>query len=247
MKAIYLILIIFSLNIHARTTIIADLDDTIKIINSGNYVTIGFNALLRNRVFTGMPEFLQETRSYTDELHIVSGSPWFIRQTIVKTLRGSEIPFEKIILKSFRGLLESKYDFKVRKLREIIESSDDDIILLGDDVSYDALVHDVMMKSYPDRVLASYIHIIKGKPLPETATPHYTSFELAVREFEAGRMDEDSVNKIYALIMTETSMDLIIPGFAKCPQSEKPWEWMSGTKFAEEGAEVSQKIVNYCK
>lgn len=247
MKAITILLILFSFNIHARTTIITDLDDTIKIINSGNYVTIGFHALFRNRVFTGMPEFLQETRSYTDELHIVSGSPWFIRRTIIKTLNGSEIPYEKIVLKSFRGLLESKYDFKVRKLREIIEATSDDIILIGDDVSYDAKVHDVMMKSYPDRVLASYIHVIKGKPLPETAAPHYTSFELAVREFEAGRMDENSVNKIFSLVMAEDRMSLIIPGFAKCPSSEKPWEWMKETKFADEGSQISQKIVNYCR
>lgn len=247
MKVIYLILILFSLNIQARTTIIADLDDTIKIINSGNYITIGFNALFRNRVFTGMPEFLNESRSYSDELHVVSASPWFIRQTVVKTLRGREIEYEKIVLKSFRGLFESKYSFKLRKMRQIIEASDDDIVLLGDDVSYDPIVYDVLMRSYPDRVLASYIHVIKGKTLPDTAIPHWTSFELAAREYEAGRMDEESVLKIFELTLKENRMSRLIPGFAHCPTTDKPWEWMKDTVFSDEASQISQKIVNYCR
>ncbi len=248
MKTLFIsFLLCFTLKVSAGIIMIADLDDTIKIINSGNYVTISFNALLRNRIFTGMPEFLKESQLYSDGLHVVSASPWFIRKKIANSLDGSEIKYEAIVLKSFRGILESKYSFKVRTIREIIEATDDDIILLGDDVSHDPAVYDELVKLYPDRILASYIHVIKGKPLPESAIPHWTSFDVAVREYEAGRMNQESVFKIFETIMNEKKTSLIIPGFAHCPQDTSPWEWIKDSVFSEQASQISQKIVNYCR
>ena len=248
MKALFISFIIcFSLKVSAGIIMIADLDDTIKIINSGNYVTISYNALLRNRIFTGMPELLKETQAYSDELHVVSASPWFIRKKIVNSLNGSEIKYESIILKSFRGIFESKHSFKLRKIREIIDATNDDVILLGDDVSHDPAVYDEIVKEYPDRILASYIHVISGRPLPESAIPHWTSFDVAVREYEAGRMNQESVFKIFETVINEKKNSRIIPGFAQCPQDETPWAWMTDSVFSQQASQISEKIVNYCR
>lgn len=237
----------FTLKAFAGITMIADLDDTIKIINSGNYATISFNALLKNRVFTGMPELLEESREYSDKFYVVSASPAFIRKKIVSSLKSFDIRYDEIMLKSFRGLLESKHSFKLRTIQEIIEATEDDIILLGDDVSHDPAVYDELVKLYPDRILASYIHVIKGRPLPESAIPHFTSFDVAVLEYEAGRMHQDAVMRIYETLMNEKKLQRIIPGFALCPQDERPWESLKNSAFSEEASQISEKIVNYCR
>lgn len=241
-----LIALLFNTGLFAGTTIISDLDDTIKIINSDNYVTISYHALLKNRFFTGMPEFLEESRTYSEKLHVVSGSPKLIGKKIAKSLKSKNIQYESIILRRFKEMFESKYDFKVRKIREMIESTDDSIIFLGDDVSHDPEVYDLLVKSYPDRILAGYIHVIKNRPIPETMIPHWSSFELAVREYEAGRMKKESVHKISEVILNETRMERIIPGFAHCPKDLARWDWTRGTLFSEEAIKVSEKIVNYC-
>lgn len=248
MKVLLLSFILcFTFKVSAGITMITDLDDTIKIINSGNYATISFNALLRNRIFSGMPELLNETQSYTDELHVVSASPWFIRKKIVKSLDGSEIKYESIVLKSFRRIFESKHSFKSRKIREIIEATEDDIILLGDDVSHDPEVYDDLVKIYPDRILANYIHVIKGKSLPESAIPYWTSFEVAVREYEAGRMNQESVFRVFDSVVNESNKERIIPGFAHCPEDKTLWKWMKDSLFSHEASQISEMIVNYCR
>lgn len=232
---------------YAGITMIADLDDTIKIINSGNYATISFNALLRNRVFTGMPELLRESREYSDKFYVVSASPAFIRKKVVNSLNKFDISYDEVLLKSFRGLLESKHSFKLRSIQEIIEATEDDIILLGDDVSHDPAVYDELVKLYPHRILASYIHVIKGRPLPDSAIPHFTSFDVAVLEYEAGRMKQDSVMRIFEILMEEKKLQRIIPGFALCPQDESPWKSLENSAFSEEASQISEKIVNYCR
>ena len=243
---IYSIFLSLSFNVSAGISIIADLDDTIKIINSGNYVTITYHALVKNRFFAGMPLFLEEAQTYSDEFYIVSGSPNFIRKKVVSSLEGQGIKYESVILKSFKELLESKYDFKLRRIQELIETSENDVILLGDDVSHDPDVYDTIQKAYPDRVLAVYIHVIKNRPLPETLIPHWTSFDLAVHEFKAGRMNLDSVHKIYETLMAEEEMNLIIPGFAHCPKSNDPWSWMNDSEFAQEASLISERIIDHC-
>src|SRR5690606_40571613 len=100
MKTLTLLFCLFcSLSLYARLVVVSDLDDTIKIINSGNEVEAARNALTTNLVFTAIPSFYQELARYTDELHILSAGPSLLRNKIINDLGIHNIEFKELELR----------------------------------------------------------------------------------------------------------------------------------------------------
>ncbi len=230
---------------YGSITIVSDLDDTIKITNSGREVDSTYNALFTENVFTAIPEFLDSARAYTDELHVVSASPTVIRAKILSTLAKKKIKIDSLTLRNFlRG--ESKLIYKVRAIKAIMDQSGDDFIFLGDDVGQDPEVYDELMKLYPNRVLASYIHVVNGRKLPESVIPYFTTFDLYLREYMAGRMTKAAVEKGVSVFKAETNPKLIIPDFAQCPKTPAVWYWQAPTIFVSDAMALAAKINRYC-
>ena len=104
----------------AAITLISDMDDTIKITNAGDFPTAAYNGVFTEKVFTGMPEFLGEARSYTVELHVVTAAPPVIGARIRDTLHDNGIDYDSVILRPLSGGI-SKLDFKVNAIKALIE------------------------------------------------------------------------------------------------------------------------------
>lgn len=245
MKNILFILPLFlSLQTFAGISIVSDLDDTIKITNSGEEIEGGINAFLKDDVFTGMPEFLTQAKAYTNELHILSASPHLLRSKILKSFKKRNIEIASLTLKNSLGG-ETKLEYKVKELKRIFESNSDDFILLGDDVGQDPEAYAEIQKLYPTRVLAIYIHVIKNRPF--SGTPYWTSFDLFLREYLASRMTDSVVQYSAELILSEKKFPFIIPTFANCPSESRVWSWQLETPFLAEAQKVSEHIIKQCK
>jgi hypothetical protein len=244
MKKLLLFLsVVLSLSSYASISIVSDLDDTIKITNSADEINGGISAIFKNDVFTGVPEFFSAARLYTNELHILSASPKILRGKITSTLNLKKIQFESLILKEGGG---SKFDYKVAELKKLFAKTSDDFIFLGDDVSQDADAYEAIRALYPNRVLAIYIHVVKGNPVPATAIKYWTSFDLFVREQIAGRMLPSWVGHSAEVTLNEKKMKFIFPDFAKCPTTADVYSWQLTTEFAREANDVTQKLLQYC-
>lgn len=227
--------------------VVSDLDDTIKITNSGNEVDGAINAALTNKVFTGMPEFLQELSAYTQSLHILSASPTLLRRKIEKNLALHHIDYRELRL---RNLLTEKVklDYKVKYLIKLFQDNPHaQFILIGDDVGQDPEAYDEMMRHYPGRVVASYIHMIKNRSIASSHIKYWHSADLYLREYQGGRMGSSAVVQALRELMEETDMTLIIPDFAHCPKTPLVWSWQILTPFAQEAHAVAAKVNAHCR
>ncbi len=241
-KILLFVSLVFSLSSYASISIVSDLDDTIKITNSDD-LGGGAIGVLKNDVFTGIPEFFSAARLYTNELHILSASPKILRGKITATLNMKKIQFESLTLKDGTA---SKFDFKLAELKKIFAKSSDDFILIGDDVSQDAAAYEAIRALYPNRVLAIYIHKVKDREVPDSAVSYWTSFDLFMREQMAGRMLPAWVGHGAEVILNEKKMKFIFPDFAKCPTTPDVYSWQLTTEFAQASNDVTQKLIQYC-
>jgi hypothetical protein len=241
-----LMIVLLARETSAALTIVSDLDDTIKITNSANEIEAARRALFSDEVFIGMPEFLNAVKSYADEVHVLSASPILLKPKIQSTFKKVGISVDSLILKN--PLYGQKiYDFKLKELKRLLnKNSGDDFILIGDDTGHDPEVYAEIQKEFPNRVLASYIHVVKDRKLPSGAIKYWTAFDLYLREYKEGRMPAHEVSFMGELLLKEDRMKQVIPGFADCPKTPLAWVWQLRTRFAKEAALLMGKVNIYC-
>lgn len=234
-------LILISLTAQGAVSIISDLDDTIKITEASGDP----EDLIGDDVYTGMPEFLAAAaNSYSNNLYILSASPTILASKIRKTLNKHGIGYSKLILRS--NLFEDKLVYKVKEIKKILDESSDDFILIGDDFGKDPEVFAEIERHYPHRILGKYIHKVKGRTFTDN-TVYYTSFDLFLREFEAGRMEASAIEKAFEVMNAERDMEMIFPERAHCPTTPIPWAWQIRTIFMQEAATLIQKFNKHCQ
>jgi len=227
--------------VFGSVSILSDLDDTIKITQGRGRPT----DFLGDDVFTGMPEFFQESQSYVDSLYILSASPSILESKIKSTLKKKRISYRSLILR--KNVSEDKFSYKVKSIKKIMDSSKDDFIFLGDDLGKDPEVYAEISRLYPGRVLGIYIHVVNGRPFKGKLTSYWTSFDLFLREFEAYRMNFSGVEKIIEKLMKEKNLHLIFPKKAQCPTSASVWDWQVRTIFMDKAQILINKFTSFCK
>ncbi len=242
----FLLLALISLPSFASITVISDLDDTIKITDAGHVAHASYNGIFTERIFTGMPEFLEATRSFSDSLHVVSAGPKILIQSRARDLLNDyHIKFEGLHFRKIPGK-EGKLAFKVRTILEIMAKNPGEVILMGDDVDLDPEVYTEIVKQHPERVLAVYIHTVKNRKIPGDFTRYWTSLDLVLKEHIAGRLDATAVGSVISALSKESRLSRIIPNFADCPTSAVVWEWQQSTIFMNESLELSRKLNEFC-
>ena len=247
MKTLTLLFCLFcSLSLYARLVVVSDMDDTIKIINSGNEVEAARNVLTTNMVFTAIPSFYQELARYTDELHILSAGPSILKKKITKDMAIHGIEFHALELRKltrWEDKLTHKVGYLVKLMKEYPEAQ---FILLGDDIGKDPEAYDEIIRHYPGRVLASYIHMINNRAIPASQTKYWLTTDIFVREFNAGRMPMAAVTYGFEQLMQEEELEMIIPDFAHCPKTSLAWSWQVLTPFAFEANKLVKKVTRHC-
>jgi phosphatidate phosphatase APP1 len=238
-------LILISASSLAGVTIVSDLDDTIKITNSGKLRYGVWRSLLTKQVFAGLPEFFQASKEYVNDLYVISASPKRIRPVVKNTLDENKIDFSDIILKNYLKE-EKKLDYKVRSILGLMAKSQDKFILMGDDVELDPEVYEKVRTLHPKRVLAIYIHVVRNRAVPSSSTLYYTTADVAILENLAGRLSREGVRTVIEGVVNADEVDDIIPGFAYCPTTSTPWAWHGRTEFSKDAAPLTRKLVDFC-
>lgn len=242
-----ILLLSFFLSFHsfAGINVISDLDDTIKITDAGNLGRATVNGIFSDKVFTGMPEFLKETRTFADALFVVSAGPKLIKSRVISLMKKHEIQHDGIFLRKIPGK-EGKLEYKLRTIVDLMEKNPGDVILLGDDVDLDPEIYAEVQKKFPERILGIYIRAVENREIPAGFTKYWTSLDLALKEHLAGRLSETSVLAVIEPLLKETKLKRIFPKFAHCPTSAVMWEWQLSTLFSAEAQELSGKLNQYC-
>lgn len=245
MKKLILISLLVSFNSLAGIQIISDLDDTIKITNSGNlWESIGYGSS-RRKVYAGMPEFLAASRSYVNALNVISSSPRILKYQVNNLLEKHKIQVENIVLnRNFNRPGHTEY--KTNAIKNMLESNQDSFILMGDDVGEDPEIYDAIIKLYPNRILASYIHIVKNRSVPATAIKYFTTLDLAIREHQAGRLAEQQVSDVINSIFNARELESVFPEFSFCPTELADDALLTEASYAADASLLNNKLTEYC-
>lgn len=187
----FLALLTLSFSVSAKTIVISDIDDTIKmtgVLNSK--ISVGYNGIFSKKAFAGMSELYNEYSKNGLALYYVSGSPKMIDSRIESFLSERDFPNpEQRYLKD--KISSDTYKFKTESIRTILaQDPTSTVILIGDDTEHDPDVYHDISHEFPGRVEAIYIRAIQNAKLPNNPLMRnfFSSVEIAANEMLRGQL-----------------------------------------------------------
>ena len=206
--------------------VISDVDDTIKITNSGDALQGAWRGLFTKDVFPAMPELYKAWAKDGATLHFVTASPSLLEKKIKELLAHYEVPYATLVLR--RNIFESKLKYKVRSISQIMDRyPEEEVVLVGDDVGQDPEVFQELQKLYPGRVLSIYIRPVEARDIPLDQIPYVTTFDIVNEEHQERRLSYSMMLNTARLVVAGDASKLF-PKFAWCPTD------LSGTRLPTE-------------
>lgn len=198
--------------------LLSDLDDTIKISHTQSKLITVYRGLFRSSAFAGMATLYEEilANNTFSTFAIVSSSPPAIRKKIEYFLQKNKFPKATLTLRDWVRQ-PSILKYKLKSVSNLVEQWPGKVILVGDDTERDPEVLSHTQKKFPEKVLAIYIRVVKGRSLPEGSTGFFTAFDIACAELAAGRMKSEQVLRVGNAILDSQKNSRIIPWFSLMP------------------------------
>jgi hypothetical protein len=111
------------------------------------------------------------------------------------------------------------YTFKTAGFKELAGKTNVPFLALGDDTEKDPEVLSEFAAAHPkDKTVGLYIHRVTGRKIPDGLTPFYSAFDVALAEFEAGRLNHDQLVRVGQTILGG-NLDDLFPSFTLCPET----------------------------
>jgi phosphatidate phosphatase APP1 len=198
---------------YAKTLVVSDIDDTIKLTDVLNTNTeIVINALFSKKAFSGMSALYREFDKNKASIHYVSGSPTVIKNIIGKFMGFNVFPQAQNL--NLRANKVESYDHKIASISRLIETENpDEIILIGDDGEKDPEIYDAISKKYPRKVSGIYIRAIQNRALPANGLMRnfFSSVEIAGVEHVKGNLSASAVSSVVkSFIAQDNGSELVI-------------------------------------
>lgn len=154
------------------TSIISDVDDTIKHSNVPNRRDLFRNTFARHFVpVTGMPELYRGCANAGAAFHFVSGSPWQLYEPLSEFCRAEGYPSGSFHLKRFRfreaarKLRMSPQKAHKRAAIEPILAAfpERSFVLIGDSGEQDPEIYGRLLAEFPQQIKGVFIRAIRGE------------------------------------------------------------------------------------
>ena len=215
------IMTLLSTQLVAKTLVISDVDDTIKMtaVLSGKAV-MTFNGLVRKKAFAGMSELYQELKNQDFTIFYVSGSPKIIKSRVSEFLNENNFPqIDNLIL--LRRLSDDTIKFKEKSIKELIRTHNPDkLILIGDDTQHDPEIYDNIQSLYPELVDSIYIRSVANRELPknELIKTYFSAVEIAGHQMIKGNLNALSLKKVVRGFIGQTNKSGVSLKRSYCPR-----------------------------
>ena len=247
MKKLFLVLVLvlsITSSFAKDIMIISDLDDTIKITETNRPVRMIINGFFTLKAFAGMPELYEHMQHlYADRTVVLTSSPNLLRKRIHKLFDKYNMEIDQLITRNLRTESDGPA-YKYKNIVAQLEANPNKkVILLGDDSGEDHEIYHKVQQNFPDKVLAIYIRPVKGKQLPEGITKYLSAFDIALAEYNAGRLGLTELRDISDIVATHEKDKEIIAKKSVCPKSGS-----INTEGVEELIRmVKERIQDICK
>lgn len=256
MKAcIFLLVLLLSFNtLYAKTLIVTDVDDTVKVTDVLNKKNAVYNALFSKAAFAGMSELFRALGTTENSFYYVSGSPKLIESKVSSFLEFNKFPQnENLILK--QGLSTPTFEYKVAAITQIIQQvNPDKVILIGDDTEFDPEVYEEISKRFPSKIESIYIRAIQDRELPKLGNIRnfFSAVEVAALELIKGNLNLASLTKVAASFIQKNDGSKIVINGRYCPpegrsQIEELKQMLHEQIAITSLEETQEKIINTCK
>jgi hypothetical protein len=193
-----LLFISFKSSLFAKTLIVSDVDDTIKVTDVLDKMNAVYNSMFTKIEFSGMSVLYKELDTSENIFYYVSGSPILISEKVNEFLTFNNFPQrENLILKN--SMSDSTYSYKINAIEQLINKiKPDHLILIGDDTELDPEIYSAISKKFPAKVDSIYIHAIKARALPELKIlkNYFAATEIAGWEVIKGNLNSESIIKV---------------------------------------------------
>jgi phosphatidate phosphatase APP1 len=239
-------------SLQAKTLIVSDIDDTIKMTNVlGTTKGKVINGLFKHKSFAGMNSLYKNMVQSDTVMYYVSGSPKIMKSWIEVFLKINKFPqSQNFYLKG--KISDDTFHYKVETIKEIIaRETPDDIILIGDDTEYDPGVYKQISEEHPGLVRNIYIRSIQNKKI-EGVTTFFSSVEIAGQEIIENRMDVNKLEQVVDAFVKQKNRSVLFIKERYCPKDGSPAiellkEKFSDAKTIELLDKTQQKIIKSCK
>lgn len=176
------------------TSVISDIDDTVKISNVADRRELLRNTLLREFVpVPGMPEVFSRWQEQGAAFHYVSASPWQLSNCLCSFLGAAGLPAGSMHLKLFRlkdstplGRLTARKRSKRRAIEQIMRDFPGRrFTLVGDSGERDPEVYAAVARRRPEQVAGVFI-----RRVPDRAAASHVSlrFDKLARRLPGGAL-----------------------------------------------------------
>jgi phosphatidate phosphatase APP1 len=251
-KFILATFLLLSTQLFARTLIVVDIDDTIKVTNVLSKPDIYINALLSKKAFAGMSELLQEMNISETSIVYVSGSPSFLTGRIDAFLSFNHFPQpQNVVLRD--DLSIKTYDYKIDRITKLLSRNVfDKVILVGDDTEYDPEIYHEISKRF--KVDSIYIHAILDRALPNSdiLKNYFSSVEVAGFEMlKSNLKNSNSLARVVSAFVNQNNSSLVVIPGRYCPrQGREELEELRQKTSAQSSIELfekaQEKIISTC-
>ena len=154
------------------TSVISDIDDTVKVTNVADRRELLRNTLVREfMAVEGMPEVYRRWHDAGAAFHYVSSSPWQLSDCLCRFLGAAGLPAGSMHLKLFRlkdstplGRLPSRKRSKRRTIEQIMDDFPARrFVLVGDSGERDPEVYAAIARRRPEQVAGVVIREVPSK------------------------------------------------------------------------------------
>lgn len=251
-------LLTLSFSVSAKTIVISDIDDTIKMTGVlNNKISVSLKGIFGKQAFAGMSELYNEFDRMGASIYYVSGSPQMIDGRIESFLTDREFPYpNQRFLKD--KISSDTYKFKTESIREIL-NQDPTItaILIGDDTEHDPHVYHDISQEFPGRIEAIYIRAVQNAELPVNPLMKnfFSSVEIAAKELVRGKLKQTELENVVHGFVEQTNESGIQLKKFYCPKEGRKSISDLILKFQATGhgpivellSRTQQKIIKSCK
>ena len=225
--------------------VVTDFDDTIKTYGrDGHFFRIG-NALFGRKINAGMNTVLEEISTECDSdqgLTVLTASPKIIGASIRRLLKKHQITNYDLIM---RPLSEQTLDYKISRVNQIYQDKRMPLILVGDDTSKDPDAYFDFALKNPELHLATYIHNVRNRPALEGQINYITSYEIALYEYNADRLNEYDAMTVGLHILAGDKYS-VVPRYGHCPKTyELPR--VRNANLEKIAQQIKQKVEAICQ
>lgn len=181
--------------LQAKTVVISDIDDTLKMSHVTSIRGMAGRAFLTGITFKGMPELLREIAKVKDVegFYYLSAAPAFLmKKSHQKFLTENNYPMGTMILRDD----EPKATHKLVNIRKILNKENpDQVIMLGDNGEQDSDIYKTISEEFPRVQFHTFIHYVYPNAINGGQHAFATSLEVLLT------LIDESILKLPSLVL----------------------------------------------